>query len=196
MPGQAGSKLTRMRERSRFVDVLWRTVDKAQLDGQRRLAAEITYYAFFSLFPLLMVFVTIIQAVFDERRSEEIVKSVLGQFPVVGATSWTTSPPRGPRASPPRSSASCSPCGRARTRSSPSSTPSWSCGRARGRTGSPRQEPAVGLHPMAILGGAILVTTIVGSLLAAIELLPGLVKPVSFVVSLALNAGVILVVFR
>jgi uncharacterized BrkB/YihY/UPF0761 family membrane protein len=49
---------------------------------------------------------------------------------------------------------------------------------------------------MGILGGAVLVTTIVGSLLAAIELMPGLVKPLSFLVSLALNAAVILVVFR
>ena len=59
-------------------------VTKAKTDGERRLAAEITYYAFFSLFPLLMVFVTIVQAAFDQRRSEEILDSVLGQFPVIG----------------------------------------------------------------------------------------------------------------
>ena len=83
MPGQSGSKLARLRERSRFVDGLWRMITKAKVDGERRLAAEITYYAFFSLFPLLMVFVTIVQAAFDERRSEEILDSVLGQFPVI-----------------------------------------------------------------------------------------------------------------
>ena len=49
---------------------------------------------------------------------------------------------------------------------------------------------------MGILGGAIILTTVVGSLLAAIDIMPGLVKPLSFVVSLFLNAGVILVVFR
>ena len=49
---------------------------------------------------------------------------------------------------------------------------------------------------MAILGVAILVTTIVGALLAAITILPGLVKPLSFLVTIALNTGVILLVFR
>ena len=49
---------------------------------------------------------------------------------------------------------------------------------------------------MAILGGAILATTIVGSLLAAVTILPGLVKPLSLVVSVVLNTGVILLVFR
>ena len=84
MPGQAGAKLERLRQRSRLVDALWQMVTKAKTDGERRLAAEITYYAFFSLFPLLMVFVTIVQAAFDQRRSEEILDSALGQFPVIG----------------------------------------------------------------------------------------------------------------
>ena len=79
------ARVTELRSRSGLLDVLWRTVDEARIDGQRRLGAEITYYAFFSLFPLLMVFVTVIEAMFGKKTSEEIVKSVLGQFPVVGA---------------------------------------------------------------------------------------------------------------
>ena len=79
------ARVTELRSRSGLLDVLWRTVDEARIDGQRRLGAEITYYAFFSLFPLLMVFVTLMEAVFGKKTSEEIVKSVLGQFPVVGA---------------------------------------------------------------------------------------------------------------
>jgi membrane protein len=49
---------------------------------------------------------------------------------------------------------------------------------------------------MAILGVAILVTTIVGALLAGVTILPGLVKPLSLVVTIALNTAVILLVFR
>jgi len=79
------ARVTELRSRSGLLDVLWRTVDEARIDGQRRLGAEITYYAFFSLFPLLMVFVTVIEAMFGKTTSEEIVKSVLGQFPVVGS---------------------------------------------------------------------------------------------------------------
>ena len=73
MTGAITAKVTQLRERSPFVDVLWRTKAEAKVDGERRLAAEITYYAFFSLFPLLMVFVTVLDAVLGERRSEEIV---------------------------------------------------------------------------------------------------------------------------
>ena len=79
------ARVTELRSRSGLLDVLWRTVDEARIDGQRRLGAEITYYAFFSLFPLLMVFVTVLEAMFGKTTSEEIVKSVLGQFPVIGA---------------------------------------------------------------------------------------------------------------
>ena len=50
------------------------------------LAATISYYGFFSLFPLLLVFVTVLGYVLDGRRSlqHRIVGSALGQFPVVG----------------------------------------------------------------------------------------------------------------
>ena len=190
------ARVTELRSRSGLLDVLWRTVDEARIDGQRRLGAEITYYAFFSLFPLLMVFVTVIEAMFGKTTSEEIVKSVLGQFPVVGADIVDNI---------------ATPQGRGFAAAVGIVLALWA--------GSHTFEsfehailvvwegPGVAPIPyvksrlwafilMGILGGAILVTTIVGSLLAAIELLPGLVKPLSFLVSLALNAAVILVVFR
>ena len=50
------------------------------------LAALIAYYAFFSLFPLLLVFVTILGFVLqgDHSAQESIRNSVLAQFPVIG----------------------------------------------------------------------------------------------------------------
>ena len=171
-------------------------VTKAKTDGERRLAAEITYYAFFSLFPLLMVFVTIVQAAFDQRRSEEILDSVLGQFPVIGndLVRNVSSPEGRGRGGVDRHRAR--PVGRfarLRVRSSTRcvvwegpAVPPESLVRSRLRA----------FVTMAILGVAILVTTIVGALLAAITILPGLVKPLSSLVSIALNTGVILLVFR
>ena len=51
------------------------------------LAALVAYYAFFSLFPLLLVFVTVLGFVLqgDPSAQHSIENSVLGQFPVIGA---------------------------------------------------------------------------------------------------------------
>lgn len=50
------------------------------------LAALVAYYAFFSLFPLLLVFVTVLGFVLgnNEELRNQIVNSVLTQFPVIG----------------------------------------------------------------------------------------------------------------
>jgi YihY family inner membrane protein len=56
-------------------------------DQGGNLAALITYYAFFSIFPLLLVFVTVLGFVLhnDPSARDSIVKSTAGQFPVLGA---------------------------------------------------------------------------------------------------------------
>jgi len=50
------------------------------------LAATISYYAFFSIFPLLLVFTTILGYVLDQNSGayKSLVDSALGQFPVIG----------------------------------------------------------------------------------------------------------------
>src|SRR5919199_1167246 len=50
------------------------------------LAASITYYAFFSLFPLLLVFTTVLGFVLHghPKLERSIVDSALAQFPVIG----------------------------------------------------------------------------------------------------------------
>ena len=57
-------------------------------DQAGSLAALVAYYAFFSLFPLLLVMTTILGFVFQHNLSAQhsIEKSVLGQFPVVNQT--------------------------------------------------------------------------------------------------------------
>ncbi|HEX8976190.1 MAG TPA: YihY/virulence factor BrkB family protein [Solirubrobacteraceae bacterium] len=55
-------------------------------DQAGSLAALVAYYAFFSLFPLLLVFVTVLGFVLqsDPSAARSVENSALGQFPVIG----------------------------------------------------------------------------------------------------------------
>jgi YihY family inner membrane protein len=59
---------------------------KFEDDHAGRLGALIAYYGFFSLFPLLLVFVTVLGFVLQGNPSaqERVVHSALGQFPIIG----------------------------------------------------------------------------------------------------------------
>jgi inner membrane protein YhjD len=61
-------------------------VKKFSDDRGGSLAALVAYYSFFSLFPLLLVFVTILGFVLqgDPQAQRSIENSVLGQFPIIG----------------------------------------------------------------------------------------------------------------
>jgi Virulence factor BrkB len=53
------------------------------------LAASITYYGFFAIFPLLLVLTTVLGFILqgDPHLRRTIVDSALGQFPVIGPSS-------------------------------------------------------------------------------------------------------------
>jgi inner membrane protein YhjD len=55
-------------------------------DGGGYLAAGITYYGFFALFPLLVVFISILGFVLQNhpKLQQEVVNTVLAQLPVIG----------------------------------------------------------------------------------------------------------------
>jgi YihY family inner membrane protein len=76
----------RTQQRHRWLAIPLAVVKKFSDDGAGGLAALIAYYAFFSLFPLLLVFVTILGYVFHGNSGVEksIENSVLGHFPVIG----------------------------------------------------------------------------------------------------------------
>jgi membrane protein len=61
-------------------------VKKFGNDQAGSLAALVAYYAFFSLFPLLLVMVTILGFVLhgDASAQKSVESSVLGQFPIIG----------------------------------------------------------------------------------------------------------------
>src|ERR1044072_6644417 len=56
-------------------------------DRASNLAALIAFYAFFSLFPLLLAFVSVLGYVLDDNPSlrEDVIDSAVARIPVIGA---------------------------------------------------------------------------------------------------------------
>ena len=79
-------RFDRFQQRHKWSAVPIAVVKKFGDDQAGSLAALVAYYAFFSLFPLLLVFLTVLGFVLqgDPSAQESIRTSVLGQFPIVG----------------------------------------------------------------------------------------------------------------
>jgi YihY family inner membrane protein len=77
--------LDRRQQQTHGLRVLTAVFKKFSDDGAGQLAALISYYAFVSLFPLLLVFVTILGFVLQNNpgEKEKILKGTLGQFPII-----------------------------------------------------------------------------------------------------------------
>jgi YihY family inner membrane protein len=75
-----------VQQRHRSLAVPMAVVKKFGDDQGGSLAALVAYYSFFSLFPLLLVFVTVLSYVLqgDVGAQESIRNSVLAQFPIIG----------------------------------------------------------------------------------------------------------------
>jgi YihY family inner membrane protein len=73
-------------QRNRALRIPFAVVKKFGDDQAGSLAALVAYYAFFSLFPLLLVFVTVLGFVLsgDPSAQKSVENSVLGQFPIIG----------------------------------------------------------------------------------------------------------------
>jgi membrane protein len=88
--------MTSLRERLQAIDHFQRAsrplrfpiavFKKMDDDEAGQLTALIAYYGFVSLFPLLLVFVTVLGFVLEGNPGtrEEIIHSTLGQFPIIG----------------------------------------------------------------------------------------------------------------
>jgi membrane protein len=88
-PMSVGDRLRavdRFQQRRRWLSFLAAVVKKFSDDQASQLAALIAYYGFFSLFPLLLVFVTILGFVLEGNPSaqESVLHSTLSQFPIIG----------------------------------------------------------------------------------------------------------------
>jgi YihY family inner membrane protein len=77
--------IDRKQQRRPRVSFLAAVIKKFGDDQGGQLAALITYYAFVSLFPLLLVFVTVLGFILqgDPTEQQKILKGTLGQFPLI-----------------------------------------------------------------------------------------------------------------
>jgi len=75
-------KLDRLQQRSPRLSFLAAVIKKFGDDGAGQLAALIAYYGFVSLFPLLLVLVTILGFVLqgDPDEQQRILRGALGQL--------------------------------------------------------------------------------------------------------------------
>ena len=81
-------RLDSWQQRHTPLALLVATVKKASDDQASNLAVVVAFYAFFSIFPLLLVFVTVLGYVLagDPSLMRSVSRSVLGSFPVIGST--------------------------------------------------------------------------------------------------------------
>jgi membrane protein len=84
--GKSYNAFDRFQQRHRWLGFPLAVLQKYADDQGGYLAATITYYAFFAIFPLLLVLTTVLGLVLRGHRDlyQSIVDSALGQFPVIG----------------------------------------------------------------------------------------------------------------
>lgn len=84
--GKRYSAFDRFQQRHRWLGFPLAVLQKYADDQGGYLAASITYYAFFAIFPLLLVLTTVLGFVLRGHGHlyQSIVDSALGQFPVIG----------------------------------------------------------------------------------------------------------------
>jgi len=78
--------LLRLRRRSAFVDLLVRSAINYRLHRTGRNASLVAHFAFLSLFPLLLVFTTILGFVLEShpKLRNEIIDSAFSRVPIIG----------------------------------------------------------------------------------------------------------------
>ncbi len=78
------SWLNKVRNRYPAVEVAVAMFEKGGQDNVSRLAAVISYYSFFSLFPLLLVLVWAADTLLTGSLRQDVIDSALSRFPVIG----------------------------------------------------------------------------------------------------------------
>jgi membrane protein len=81
-------ELDSRQQKTRGLRFIAAVIKKFSDDQGTQLAALIAYYGFVSLFPLLLVFVTILGFILqgDHAEQQKILNGALGQFPIVSST--------------------------------------------------------------------------------------------------------------
>ena len=86
-------KVDRFQQRYAVLAIPLAVIKKFSNDNAGNLAALIAYYGFFALFPLLLLFTTVLGFVLQGNPSAEssVIHSALGQFPIIGSQLQTHS---------------------------------------------------------------------------------------------------------
>lgn len=81
-------RVTRLRRTSRLADVAFGTIDGFRVHQTGRSAALVSHFGFISVFPLFLVFTTILGFVLqdDPELQAKIVDSALAKLPLIGST--------------------------------------------------------------------------------------------------------------
>jgi membrane protein len=84
--GERLHALDRLQQRHRWLAFPAAVIKKFGDDEAGSMAALIAYYGFVSLFPLLLVLVTVLGFVLegDQKTQDEVLHSTLSQFPIIG----------------------------------------------------------------------------------------------------------------
>jgi membrane protein len=77
----AKSTFTRARERLPFLDHLIRMYGRYQADGGDRLAAAVTFYWFLSLFPILLLAISVMGFVYGDQAPAKVSSALSGYLP-------------------------------------------------------------------------------------------------------------------
>jgi len=77
----AKSALPRAREKAPFLDHLIRMYGRYQADGGDRLAAAVTFYWFLSLFPLLLLAISVLGFVYGDTAAARVSSGLSGYLP-------------------------------------------------------------------------------------------------------------------
>jgi YihY family inner membrane protein len=77
-------RIDRTQRRTPVLGLPFAVVKKFGDDRAAALAAQLTYYGFLSLFPLLLILTTILGFIGNESVSDGVIGSTLAQFPVFG----------------------------------------------------------------------------------------------------------------
>ena len=124
-------RLDRLQQRFPFLSLPIAVFKRFGEHGGGRLVTTISYWSFFSIFPLLLVFVAILDTVLEDNPElrQDLLDSALGQVPVIGTqlaesqTRWRAAGSRSRSARPPRCGRDSAPRTRFRPRSRRSGTP-------------------------------------------------------------------------
>ena len=78
-------RIDRRQQQSRRIGFVAAVLKKFNDDQAGQLAALISYYAFVSIFPLMLVFVTVVGFLLEghPQKREELLNGTLGQFPII-----------------------------------------------------------------------------------------------------------------